>query len=241
MLNNGGSLVVAHIKGESIYEKEFEYHADVGLLNRINYSLASRVRKKVFQIFMREFAPTPQSRTADLGVTANRGNPVHYFFETLYPHREGLTAIGRENAYWYPEMFPGMKYINADLRAIPLPDRYFDYGICNAVVEHGGPRESQAALIREICRVCKNVMVITPNGNFPVDPHTLVPIAHWLPKSIHRVLLQPFGLGRFADIEILNPLNARALLSLFPATRHNRLSRAGFPLLPTNLVCISSE
>lgn len=222
-------------------EQEFEYHANIGLLNRVNYALAWSVRRKVFEIFMREFTPTPQSRTADLGVTTNRSTPVHYFFEALYPYRENLTAIGREDAYWYPEEFPGVSYVNADLRSIPLPDSHFDYGICNAVIEHAGPRESQSALAREICRVCKHVMVITPNANFPVDPHTFVPFAHWFPEPTYRAILRGLGLHRFANIEALNPLNADALLSLFPKSRDNRLLRVGFPLLPTNVICISSE
>lgn len=228
-------------RGDALDDKEFEYHADLGLLNRVNYALSIRVRRKVFGLFMHEFKPSPDSRVVDLGVTANRGTPVHYFFETLYPYRKSLTAIGREDAYWYPEVFPGMTYINADLRSIPLPDRYFDYGFCNAVVEHAGTRESQAALVHEVCRVCKGLMVITPNGGFPVDPHTFVPIAHWLPEPMYRAVLRSLGFGSFASVEVLNPLTAHSFLALFPPSRRNRLLKIGFPLLPTNLVCISTE
>jgi len=232
---------VSPIERGALGDREFEYHANLGLLNRVNYALSFRVRRRVFDLFMREFKPTSQSRVADLGVTANRGNPVHYFFEALYPYPQNLTAIGREGAGWYPEAFPGVTYINADLRSIPLPDRDFDYGICNAVVEHAGTRESQAQMVREVCRVCKFVMITTPNAAFPVDPHTFVPIAHWLPERMYRSVLRGVGFPQFADIEVLNPLTPRGFLSLFPVSRRNRLLKVGFPLLPTNLVCISSE
>ena len=109
---------------------EFGYHANLGFFNRVNYALSERVRRKVFHLFMRECGPTPESLVGDLGVTANQGHPVHYFFEALYPWKNKLTAVGREEAYWYPERFPGMTYINADLRSIPLPDGYFDAAIC---------------------------------------------------------------------------------------------------------------
>src|SRR5438128_10580301 len=176
-----------------IGQKEFEYHADLGFVNGLKYALAFKVRKKVFDLFMREFRPTPESRVADLGVTANRSDRVHYFFEMLYPYPKSLTGIGREDAYWYCEAFPGMTYINADLRAIPLPDRYFDYAICNAVVEHAGNRQSQARLVHEVCRVSKAVMVTTPNAAFPIDPHTFVPFAHWLPERAYRAVLRGLG------------------------------------------------
>lgn len=221
-------------------DREFEYHADLGLLNRINYALSGRVRRKVFDLFMQECRPTPEMRVGDLGVTANQGTSVHYFFEILYPWTEKLTAVGREDAYWYPEKFPGITYINADLRSIPLPDGHFDAAICNAVVEHAGVREQQKRLIYEVCRVSKCVMVTTPNAGFPVDPHTFVPFAHWLPEPYYRAVLRALGHGAFADIEVLNPLRASEFLALFPPSRKNRLVKVGFPLLPTNLVCISS-
>src|SRR6267378_721786 len=216
-------------------EREFEYHADLGLLNRINYALSGRVRRKMFDLFMQEARPTAESRVGDLGVTANQGTPVHHFFETLYPWRENLTAVGREEAYWYSEKFSGMKYINTDLRSIPLPDGYFDAAICNAVVEHAGVREQQAQLIHEVCRVSKWVMVTTPNARFPVDPHTFVPFAHWLPEPYYRSVLRTLGHGAFADVEVLNPLRGSELMALFPPARKNRLIKVGFPLLPTNL------
>jgi len=221
-------------------DREYEYHADLGFLNRLNYALSARVRRKIFDLFMRECQPTPEMRIGDLGVTANRSTPVHYFFEALYPWKDKGTAVGREDAFWYPEKFPGMTYINTDLRSIPLEDNYFDAAICNAVVEHTGVREQQKKLIYEICRVSKRIVVTTPNAGFPVDPHTFVPFAHWLPEPQYRAALRLLGHTEFADIEVLNPLGVSDFMALFPPERKNRLIKVGFPLLPTNLVCVSS-
>ena len=44
-----------------------------------------------------------------------------------------------------------------------------------------------------------------------------------------------------ASVENLNLLDGESFLSLFPGTRENRLLRAGFPLLRSNLVCLSRE
>jgi hypothetical protein len=218
-----------------------KYSTELGALDRLKNDLAFRVRRRIFETFIRECAPGPDSRVADFGVSGHRDHPVHTFFETLYPYREHLTVIGRaaEEAGWFAEEFPGLTYLEADLRSIPLPTGYFDYGICNAVVEHGGTRDQQRALVAEVCRVSRCVLFTTPNKRFPLELHTFLPLIHWLPEGRYRAILRRLGHDYFAQMNNLNLLDARAFLSLFPAHRHNRLLAAGLPLLPSNLVCVS--
>ncbi len=219
------------------------YTTNLGYLERYKNGLALRVRKRIFELFMRECSPGPDARVADFGVSGHRSHQVHCFFEESYPYRQNLTAIGRatEEAGWMPEQFPRLHYLEADLRSIPLPDRYFDYGICNAVVEHAGPRDQQVALVHEVCRVCRCVMFTTPNKRFPIEVHIFLPLVHWLPDSTYRAMLRRIGLEYFADIENLNLLDDATFRELFPPRRCNRMFRVGLPLMPTNLVCISSE
>lgn len=218
-----------------------KYSTELGALDRLKNDLAFRVRRRIFDTFMRECSPEPKSRVADFGVSGHRDHPVHTFFETLYPHRERLTVIGRaaEEAAWFAEEFPGLTYLEADLRAIPLPAGYFDYGICNAVIEHGGPRDQQRTLVAEVCRVSRCVLFTTPNKRFPIELHTFLPLLHWLPENAYRAVLRRLGQGYFAEVDNLNLLDARAFLSLFPRDRHNRLFALGMPLLPSNLACVS--
>jgi len=219
------------------------YATELGAFDRIKNDLAFQVRRRIFERFMRECAPGPEARVADFGVSGHRDHPVHYFFETLYPHRDRLTVIGRaaEDAGWFPEAFPGLRFLEADLREIPLPDGYFDYGICNAVVEHAGSRAQQIALVSEVCRVCRCVLFTTPNKRFPMELHTWLPLLHWLPDPAYRAVLRRLRLDYFADVENLNLLGAGALLALFPPSRENRLLRSGIPLLRSNLVCLSRQ
>jgi hypothetical protein len=217
------------------------YSTDLGALDRLKNDLAFRVRRKVFDAFMRECRPRPDDPVADFGVSGHRDHPVHYFFEALYPYRDRLTAIGRaaEDARWYPRQFPGLKFIEADLRQIPVADNFFHAGICNAVVEHAGTREQQAALVREVCRVCRRVLFTTPNKAFPIELHTFLPLIHWLPDPIWRATLRVLGQRSFAQVDELNPLAAPDLLALFPRDRDTRLVPVGLPVIPTNLVCVS--
>jgi hypothetical protein len=218
------------------------YSARLGALDRWKNDLAMAIRKKVFRQFWRTMRPSREMRVADFGVSGHRDHPAHYFFETLYPWKDRLTAIGRaaENAEWMPQQFPGLTFVEADLRSIPLPDDYFDIGICNAVIEHAGTYDQQMALVREVCRVCRKVMFTTPNKSFPVEVHTFVPFAHWLPDPQFRTVLRTLGHHELAPIEQLNPLDARTLLSLFPSDRETLLEGVGLPLLRTNLVCVST-
>lgn len=219
------------------------YSTDLGVLDRLKNDLAFRVRKRIFARFMREFAPGSDARVADFGVSGHRDHPAHYFFESLYPHRDQLTVIGRaaEEAGWFAEAFPGVKFLEADLRAIPLPTGYFDYGICNAVVEHAGLAEQQAVLVSEVCRVCRCVLFTTPNKRFPVELHTGLPVLHWLPDKAYRVVLRRLGFAYFADVENLNLLDASSFLSLFPVSRRSELIKTGLPFLRSNLLCVSRE
>jgi ubiquinone/menaquinone biosynthesis C-methylase UbiE len=218
------------------------YSARLGAFDRWKNDLAMAIRKKMFRQFWRAMRPSREMRVADFGVSGHRDHPAHYFFETLYPWTDRLTAIGRaaENAEWMPQQFPGLTFVEADLRAIPLPDDYFDIGICNAVIEHAGTYDQQMALVREVCRVCRKVMFTTPNKGFPVEVHTFVPFAHWLPDPQFRTVLRTLGHHELAPIDQLNPLDARTLLSLFPSDRETRLEGVGLPLLRTNLVCVST-
>jgi SAM-dependent methyltransferase len=218
------------------------YTTQLGPIDRLKNDLALKARRRVFSRFMAECRPTPTDRVADFGVSGHRDHPAHYFFESLFPYKQQLTAIGQsaEDADWFPEQFPGLTFLEADLRSIPLPNNYFEAGICNAVVEHAGERDAQAALVKEVCRVCRRALFTTPNKAFPVELHTFLPLVHWLPDPTFRRILRTLGYGSLARVDDLNPLAASAFLSLFPSDRSTRLLHTGLPLvLSTNLLALS--
>ena len=217
------------------------YTTDLGPLDRWKENLSYAFRKRIMEIFLKEFRPDPSTRVADFGVSAQHSHPTHTFFEALYPHPASLTAIGREEASWIPGAFPGISYLTADIRSIPLPDHRFDLGFCNAVLEHAGDRESQAAMIREVCRVCRTVMFVTPNRAFPIEVHTFLPFLHWLPPRAFRGILRTLGWKNLCLEANLNLLTGPALLDLLPPQRENRLLRTGIPGLSLQLVAVSAE
>ena len=137
----------------------------------------------------------------DSGVAGAYG--TDNFLEAGYPWPERITAVGVTPLENFAAAFPQVRHVVADGRSLPFADGEFDVAFSNAVVEHVGGRADQVAFVHELCRVATRVFVTTPNRWFPVEVHTLLPVAHWLPRR-----LQPTSLD---DIDLLGPGDFRAL------------------------------
>lgn len=76
-----------------------------------------------------------------------------------------------------------LSYDQGDALAMPYDDGQFDVGFSNSVIEHMGTWENQQRFADEIRRVAGALWVQTPAREFPVEPHFVAPLIHWLPKS----------------------------------------------------------
>ena len=87
-----------------------------------------------------------------------------------------------------------------------------DLVISNATIEHVGSLEDQIKMISNIIRLSKKIFIITtPNRFHPIDFHTKLPLIHWLPKKIHRKLLNMLNLNFFAKEDNLNLMSENDL------------------------------
>ena len=174
-----------------------------------------RSRERKLRLFVELFQPGPETSVVDVGVTdAPFGSgSSDNFFEALYPWPGQITAVGRTELDRFTAAFPLIRAVRSDGRDLPFADAEFDLGFSNAVVEHvAGGREGQQRFVEELCRVATRVFVTTPNRYFPLDPHTLLPFAHWLPGSAARDrLLRARGFD-----DVLDPLGPKELAGLFP-------------------------
>jgi hypothetical protein len=176
-------------------------------------SLWSRERK--LRLFLEAFRPGPDTTVVDVGVTNapfGAGSSDN-FLEALYPWPERITAVGPTELDRFRAAFPRVGAVQADGRELPFGDAAFDLGFSNAVIEHvAGGRDGQRRFVAELCRVARSVFVTTPNRWFPLDPHTLLPLVHWLPPGPRRErLLRARGFD-----DVLDPLGPRELAALFP-------------------------
>jgi len=184
------------------------------MVRRLASRVSMRSRERKLELFRELFAPGPETTVVDVGVTdAPFGDgSTDNFFEALYPWPEHVTAVGNTPLERFAAAFPRVRVVQADGRALPFRDGEFDVGFSNAVVEHvAGGRDGQRRFVHELCRVARNVFVTTPNRAFPLEVHTLVPFAHWLPPAPRARILRAAGFD-----DVLDPLGARELASLFP-------------------------
>jgi SAM-dependent methyltransferase len=188
------------------------------VLGRVASRVSLRSRERKLQLFMEQLAPGPETTVVDVGVTNapfGAGSSDN-FFEALYPWPERITAVGNTELDRFESAFPRVHAVRADGRSLPFGDGAFDIAFSNAVVEHvGGGREGQRQFVHVLCRVAGRVFVTTPNKFFPLEVHTLVPFAHWLPRGARERVVRARG---FYDV--LEPLGPSDLRSLFPYSVH---------------------
>lgn len=113
--------------------------------------------------------------------------------------------------------YPG-PFVRADATLrLPFDDGAFDLVHASSVVEHIPPHRRQA-FARELLRVGRGVYVQTPAYSFPIEPHALLPVAHWLPPLVRRPYWRLGAQGHWEDVRLLR---RGELAALFPsATVH---------------------
>jgi SAM-dependent methyltransferase len=98
--------------------------------------------------------------------------------------------------------YPG-PFVRADAAAgLPFASDQFDLVYCSSVIEHVRPPR-RAAFAAELRRVGRGWFVQTPAFSFPVEPHSLLPAAHWLPPRARRLYWRLGAAGEWEEISML--------------------------------------
>jgi SAM-dependent methyltransferase len=106
--------------------------------------------------------------------------------------------------------YPG-PFVQADAtERLPFEDDAFDLAYSSSVIEHV-PRERRAAFANELKRVAPGWYVQTPARSFPIEPHALLPFAHWLPATLRRPYWRLGAQGAWEDIALLGRREVEAL------------------------------
>lgn len=98
--------------------------------------------------------------------------------------------------------YPGPFVLANVLDGLPFADGEFDLAYCSSVIEHVAPGD-RGAFARELRRVARGWYVQTPAFSFPVEPHALLPLAHWLPPRLRRPYWRLGVAGHWEDIALL--------------------------------------
>jgi hypothetical protein len=132
--------------------------------------------------FASRFEPRPETTIIDVGGYPWNwaGGSVRGRFTIVNVHKPDLSDAELED--W--------NFTLADGRYLPFGDLSFDIAFSNSVIEHLSTYQNQAAFASEVRRVAKHVWVQTPAKTFPVEPHLLTPLVHYLPRRLQRRLLR---------------------------------------------------
>jgi SAM-dependent methyltransferase len=157
---------------------------------RIASPIAARARARRHAQFFGLTGLAPGMRVLDVGC-GTAGLRAHE------PDLE-ITGVDRIARPTYPGPF-----LQADvIDGLPYEDGEFDLVYSSSVIEHV-PREQRAAFAAEVTRVGRGLYVQTPAYSFPVEPHSLLPFAHWLPAALRRPLWRLGAQGHWEDIDLL--------------------------------------
>lgn len=162
-----------------------------------------------------------------------------------------IIDIGGTESYWSmipPNFFTEHK-VTITLVNLPHPDVPSDHGIfkfmeadgcdlseisdhqyhiahSNSVIEHVGDWNRMKQFSSEFKRIAKSYFIQTPSFWFPIEPHFMMPIFHWLPRPTRVFLVSKFQLGHWRKassideavqiVETARLLNHKMFSALFP-------------------------
>jgi len=184
-----------------------------GPLARLAGPLAARARIRRHARFFALTRLAPGARVLDVGCGA-------LGLRTLEP---GLDITGVDLAE-QPD-YPG-PFVRADAaRGLPFSDGEFDLVYCSSVVEHVPPAEREA-FAAEIRRVGRSWYVQTPAYSFPIEPHSLLAGAHWLPRRLRRPYWRLGAAGGWEEILLLRRAEMEKLFGPARAERFGPLAKS---------------
>lgn len=169
-----------------------------GPLARLASPLAARARARRHERFFALTRLGAGARVLDLGC-----GPIG--LRALEPDLDitGVDLVERPD-------YPG-PFVKADATLrLPFADGEFDLVYCSSVIEHIEPMR-RAEFAADIRRVGRGWFVQTPAFSFPVEPHALLPLAHWLPVALRRPYWKLGAAGEWEDISLLRRAEMEAL------------------------------
>jgi SAM-dependent methyltransferase len=184
-----------------------------GPLPRLVDPFARRARARRHARFLALIAPAASLRILDVGCGTSG-------LLGLAPELDvtGVDLVERP-------AYPG-RFVRADAsERLPFDDGEFDLAYSNSVIEHVAPAQ-RAAFAAELRRVARGWYVQTPARSFPIEPHSLLPFAHWLPRRLRRRYWRLGAMGDWEDVRLLSRAELEALFGPVERERFGPLTKS---------------
>ena len=197
------------------------YDTARGPLARWAGPLAVRARERRHREFFAQTDLPIGGRVLDLGCGA-------IGLRALEPELD-ITGVDLDEQGAYPGPF-----VRANAaHGLPFEDGEFDLVYCSSVIEHVPPAD-RAAFASELCRVGRGWMVQTPAFSFPIEPHALLPFAHWLPPHLRRPYWHLGATGGWEEISLLRRAEMEDLFGPAQAERFGPLVKSWVCVRPVD-------
>jgi SAM-dependent methyltransferase len=201
---------------------------------------------RVYRVFQDRFRPRRMRKMADmLGINPTTkvldigGSELNWSY---LPFRPNLTIINIDTDQTTQASF---KPVIGDACRLPFGDKTFDLAFSNSVIEHV---QDPIAFAEEAVRVGQSYYVQTPSYWFPIEPHFMAPMFHFLPEKWRKKLARRFtGWGILAkpspsevslSVTTTNLLKPKEVQVLFPKAR---LERETFLGMTKSIIAIGGE
>ncbi len=186
------------------------------MLFRLHRPVARYFRTRRLRRFVADFDVDSTTRVLDLGGLA--------FYWTFLDKPPQVTIVNLEP----PLDGAGLsRWVVADATRLPFRDGAFDVVFSNSLIEHIIDDAARKAFAAEVHRVGRRFHVQTPNRWFPVEPHLMTPLIHFLPTGVQQKLVRNFTLWGWVArptaaeaegfLRLTKLIDRREFKGLFPA------------------------
>jgi hypothetical protein len=210
------------------------YQSDKSVAFRLRRKRAERIKKLISDCYQEHGAV----RIIDIGGTRTYWNIIPGEF--LKERNAKITLVNLPDGSPLPEDDEIFSYRHGNgCNLAEYPDKSFHLSHSNSVIEHVGDDGQIRKFANESKRVAEKYYLQTPNFWFPVEPHFVTPVFHWLPVSLRIWLLRHFNLGWYrrsrdykeakASVNGIRLLKGKELRALFPECTFHLERFAGLP------------
>ncbi len=175
-----------------------------------------RIRRGVRQRRYKVMADIAGIESLD-GLILDLGGGVASFFASLYPDpsRVVLIDIDPKKAALARKQQPKIQVVVGDAERLPFAGNSLRFTVSNSVIEHVNDPDAMAF---EVNRVSQGYFLQTPNGAFPIETHSFIPIPFYnhIPARWIRKLLCALFRANYDYISTVRYLSEQKLKLLFP-------------------------
>jgi len=217
------------------------YWVKLPVVNNFLLKILKHNREKIHEIFIKNTAYNNECSLLDIGTTADQ-DESHNIILYKTQNNKNISCLSDQDISFLREKFTNVKeFYIGDAKKTEFDNESFDIAYSSATIEHVGSFQEQIDFVKECLRISKKqVFITTPNRFYPIDFHTKIPFLHWLPKKIHRKILNLIGLKFYSFEKNLNLLDKNSLIEMMEIinVKNFKIIEHKFLKITSNLILI---